>query len=73
MCKILTTELEDRLETTGKSHDVLEIGYSVDDVKPKKKTQYKKSWVDIPLYNFYKIMIRSSFVSSIGDIIMPPD
>ncbi|XP_046744787.1 protein canopy 4 [Diprion similis] len=43
VCKVLATELEARLEETGKSRDVLEIGYSVDDVAPKKKKEYKKS------------------------------
>lgn len=43
MCKVVATELESRLDETGKSHDVLEIGYSVDDVAPKKKKEYKKS------------------------------
>nr|CAD7574974.1 unnamed protein product [Timema californicum] len=42
-CKVLSIELESRLEETGKSRDVLELGYSFDDVKPKKKTKYKKS------------------------------
>ncbi|XP_055716836.1 protein canopy homolog 4 [Phlebotomus papatasi] len=42
-CKILATELQARLTETGKSHDVIEIGYSVDDVKPKKRTSYKRS------------------------------
>ncbi|GJQ81848.1 hypothetical protein Trydic_g9875 [Trypoxylus dichotomus] len=43
VCKILAIELENRLEETGKSHDVIETGYEVDDVKPKKKKEYKKS------------------------------
>lgn len=43
VCKILATELEDRLSETDKTSEVLEIGYSVDDVKPKKKKEYKKS------------------------------
>ncbi|KAG7304297.1 hypothetical protein JYU34_011237 [Plutella xylostella] len=43
VCKILATELQSRLEETGKSHDVIEIGYSLDDVQPKKKTKYQKS------------------------------
>lgn len=42
-CKILAIELENRLQETGKTSDVLEIGYSVDDVKPKKKKEYRKS------------------------------
>ncbi|XP_016984472.1 protein canopy 4 [Drosophila rhopaloa] len=42
-CKILAAELEARLGETGKSHDVIEIGYSVDDVKPKKRTEYRRS------------------------------
>ncbi|KAM7347322.1 FGF signaling regulator protein canopy b [Cochliomyia hominivorax] len=42
-CKILATELQERLKETGKSHDVIEIGYSVDDVKPKKRTEYRRS------------------------------
>jgi len=41
-CKILATELQARLTETGKSHDVIETGYSLD-VKPKKRTAYKKS------------------------------
>lgn len=43
VCKVLATELEARLDETGKTHDVLEIGYSVDDIVPKKKKDYKKS------------------------------
>lgn len=43
VCKILATELQGRLEETGKVHDVIEIGYSIDDVQPKKKTKYQKS------------------------------
>ncbi|ENN77896.1 protein canopy 4 [Dendroctonus ponderosae] len=43
VCKILAIELQSRLEETGKTHDVIETGYSVDDIKPKKKTEYKKS------------------------------
>jgi hypothetical protein len=43
VCKILATELESRLDETGKTHEVLEMGYSVDDVKPKRKTKYQKS------------------------------
>uniref|UniRef100_A0A182MI88 DUF3456 domain-containing protein n=1 Tax=Anopheles culicifacies TaxID=139723 RepID=A0A182MI88_9DIPT len=42
-CKILATELQDRLTETGRSHDVIELGYSVDDVKPKKRTEYRRS------------------------------
>ncbi|XP_045509331.1 protein canopy 4 [Colias croceus] len=43
VCKILATELQGRLEETGKVHDVIEIGYSLDDVQPKKRTKYQKS------------------------------
>lgn len=43
VCKILAVELEGRLEETGKTHEVLETGYEFDDVKPKKKKEYKKS------------------------------
>ncbi|KAL2717116.1 protein canopy 4-like isoform X1 [Vespula squamosa] len=42
-CKIVATELEARLDETGKTHDILEIGYSVDDIVPKKRKEYKKS------------------------------
>uniref|UniRef100_T1GEQ2 DUF3456 domain-containing protein n=1 Tax=Megaselia scalaris TaxID=36166 RepID=T1GEQ2_MEGSC len=42
-CKYLSMELTDRLSETGKTSEVLEIGYSVDDVKPKKRQEYKKS------------------------------
>lgn len=43
MCKILAIELQSRLEETGKTHEVIETGYSVDDIKPKKKKEYIKS------------------------------
>lgn len=43
VCKILATELQSRLEETGKVHEVIEIGYSLDDVQPKKRTKYEKS------------------------------
>lgn len=43
VCKVLAMELEARLDETGKTHDVLELGYAVDDVAPKKKKEYKKS------------------------------
>lgn len=43
VCKVVATELEARLDETGKTHDVLEIGYSLDDVVPKKKKEYVKS------------------------------
>ncbi|KAL1396795.1 hypothetical protein pipiens_010260 [Culex pipiens pipiens] len=42
-CKILATELQARLSETGKSHDVIEVGYNVDDVKPRKRKEYRKS------------------------------
>lgn len=43
VCKVVATELEARLDETGKTHDVLEIGYSVDDIAPKRRKEYKKS------------------------------
>ncbi|XP_058798165.1 protein canopy 4 [Phymastichus coffea] len=43
VCRVVATELEARLDETGKTSDVLEIGYSVDDVAPKKRKEYKKS------------------------------
>lgn len=43
VCKVVATELEARLAETAKTRDILEIGYSVDDVLPKKKKEYKKS------------------------------
>ena len=43
VCKVLATELEARLAETGKTSDVIEIGYSLDDVAPKKRKEYKKS------------------------------
>ncbi|XP_067214591.1 protein canopy homolog 3 isoform X2 [Linepithema humile] len=36
-------ELEARLDETGRTHDVIELGYALDDVAPKKKKEYKKS------------------------------
>uniref|UniRef100_A0A8D8R0A7 Protein canopy 4 n=1 Tax=Cacopsylla melanoneura TaxID=428564 RepID=A0A8D8R0A7_9HEMI len=41
-CKVLAIELESSLDETGKSNDVIQLGYSLDD-KNKKKTKYKKS------------------------------
>lgn len=43
VCKVLAMELEARLDETGKTRGILEIGYSIDDVAPKKKKEYKKS------------------------------
>ncbi|XP_018326462.1 protein canopy homolog 3 [Agrilus planipennis] len=43
VCKVVATELEQRLQETGKTHEVIETGYSLDDVKPKKKKPYQKS------------------------------
>ncbi|XP_014213789.1 protein canopy homolog 3 [Copidosoma floridanum] len=43
VCKVVAVELEARLEETGKTNDVLEIGYSIDDVAPKKRKEYRKS------------------------------
>lgn len=42
VCKILAIELENRLEETGKTSEVIETGYSFND-KAKKRTKYKKS------------------------------
>ncbi|KAL3274367.1 hypothetical protein HHI36_015765 [Cryptolaemus montrouzieri] len=43
VCKILSIELESKLDETGKISEVIETGYAVDDVKPKNKKEYKKS------------------------------
>lgn len=43
VCKVLATELQSRLKETGKVREVIEIGYSLDDVQPKKRTKYEKS------------------------------
>lgn len=37
VCKLFTHELTDRLQETGKTHDVVETGYSFDPEKKKKK------------------------------------
>lgn len=47
-CKVLATELELRLTETGKTSEVLEIGYSI--VGSKTRTAYKKSLVDIGIW-----------------------
>lgn len=41
VCKVLATELQERLRETGKTSEMLEMGYCVD--CPKKKKEYKKS------------------------------
>ena len=41
-CKYFVTELEERLKETGKSHDVIEVGYSIDS-KRKKRKKYQQS------------------------------
>jgi hypothetical protein len=43
VCKILATELESRLNETGKTHGILEFGYALDDMKPRRMTKYQKS------------------------------
>lgn len=42
VCKYLVVELENRLSETGKTHDVIEIGYELDPAARKKK-KYTKS------------------------------
>ncbi|CAG0915293.1 unnamed protein product [Notodromas monacha] len=42
-CKILSLELQKKLEETGKSHDVIETGYGFEDSKKKKRTKYRTS------------------------------
>jgi hypothetical protein len=37
VCKIVAGELEDRLKETGKSHENIETGYSIEAKKAKKK------------------------------------
>ena len=39
VCKIVSQELENRLKETGKSHDIIETGYSIEAKKAKKKYQ----------------------------------
>ncbi|XP_005093837.1 protein canopy 4 [Aplysia californica] len=41
VCKYLTNELRERLDETGKTHEVLETGYRID--QKKKRKEYKKS------------------------------
>ncbi|XP_053203280.1 protein canopy homolog 4-like [Panonychus citri] len=41
-CKYFVLELEERLKETGKSHDVIEVGYSLDS-KQKKRKKYQQS------------------------------
>ena len=43
VCKVVATELEARLDETGKKREILEIGYGQGDVLPSKKKDYKKS------------------------------
>ncbi|GIY67718.1 protein canopy homolog 4 [Caerostris extrusa] len=42
VCKYLVVELENRLSETGKTHDVIEMGYQLDPAT-RKKTKYAKS------------------------------
>ena len=46
VCKIVSNELEARLQETGKSHDVIETGYHIDN-KKKTRTKYKASYVSL--------------------------
>ncbi|CAG5116331.1 unnamed protein product [Candidula unifasciata] len=41
VCKYLTTEVKGRLDETGKTHEVLETGYGLD--QKKKRKEYRKS------------------------------
>ncbi|RWS01711.1 Protein canopy 4-like protein [Dinothrombium tinctorium] len=43
VCKYVVIELSERLKETGRSHDVIETGYSLFDESKKKKTKYTKS------------------------------
>ena len=42
VCKIVAIELSSKLKETGKTHEVIETGYSLDETK-KKKTKYRTS------------------------------
>lgn len=42
VCKYFVIELENRLDETGKSHDVVETGYGLDESKKKRK-KYSQS------------------------------
>ncbi|KAL7288557.1 hypothetical protein TKK_0017299 [Trichogramma kaykai] len=43
VCKVVAIELQNKLDETGKTSDAIEIGYSLDEIAPKKKIAYKKS------------------------------
>lgn len=67
-CKILALELETRLQETGKTREVLELGYSVDDVN-KKKTEYRKSYVHLSIilfilyYNVFTVHLSQRLIN----------
>jgi len=42
-CKILAIELDSRLSETGKTHEVIDTGYSFDTTRPKKRIEYRTS------------------------------
>lgn len=47
VCKLLTVELQDALEKTGRSKEVLEIGEVLDSGKRRRKIKYNTSYVMI--------------------------
>lgn len=47
VCKLLTVELQDALEKTGRSKEVLEVGEVLDTGKRRRKIKYNTSYVMI--------------------------
>ncbi len=43
VCKLVSFELNARLKETGKSHDVIQTGYSLEGGKKNKKKKYQAS------------------------------
>lgn len=46
VCKLLTAELQDALDKTGRSKEVLEVGEVLDTGKRRRKIKYNTSWVE---------------------------
>lgn len=50
VCKLLTVELQDALEKTGRSKEVLEVGEVLDTGKRRRKIKYNTSCVQMSVY-----------------------
>ncbi|XP_038150782.1 protein canopy 4 isoform X2 [Cyprinodon tularosa] len=73
VCKILTTELQEALEKTGRSKEVLEVGEVLDTGKRRRKIRYNTSGSSfLPITKPACLTSLFSLDVSFMDVLLPP-